>query len=265
MIPLRKVSGLSFHTRQFLLPKRGYDASECEDAIGINAGSRRFAIADGATEAFFPQNWARRLASNWVKSSAGLLAPGEFRSWVAAEGQTLHESWSELSLSWYAEEKARTGSFAAFVGLQLELEIEPPRWSAIALGDTCLFHLRNGEISQALPVTRSEDFTATPVLVPSDPAVLETTWERVVVASGQVEPDDSFVLLSDAAAAWYLMLAETKDKARLRFDRLLSEARNSELVKLFDAERDSGRIKNDDIAIVRIDLHDSHLRRILRW
>jgi hypothetical protein len=200
-----------------------------------------------------------------VKSSAGLLAPGEFRSWVAAEGQTLHESWSELSLSWYAEEKARTGSFAAFVGLQLELEVEPPRWSAIALGDACLIHLRNDEISQALPIMRSEDFNATPVLVPSDATVLETTWERIVVASGQVEPDDSLLLLSDAVAAWYLMLAETKDKARLRFDRLLTEGHKGELVKLFDAERDAGRIKNDDIAIIRIDLHDSHIRRILRW
>jgi hypothetical protein len=265
LIPLRKVSGLSFHTRQFLLPKRGYDASECEDAIGIDNGSRRFAIADGATEAFFARNWAGRLASNWVKKSAGLLTPEEFRSWVGVEGQTLHDSWNELSLAWYAEEKARTGSFAAFVGLQLELEVEPPRWSAIALGDACLFHLRNGEINQALPLMRSEDFNAAPVLVPSDSTVLETAWEKTVVASGEVEPDDSFVLLSDAAAAWYLMLVETKDEGRFRFDKLLTADRKSDLVKLFDEERDAGRIKNDDIAIVRIDVHDSNLRRIFRW
>ena len=61
-------------TRQFLLPKSGYQLSECEDAIGINAETCRFAIADGATEAFDAQSWARRLAHSWVQVEAAAPA-----------------------------------------------------------------------------------------------------------------------------------------------------------------------------------------------
>ena len=39
-------------TRQLLLPKLGHELSECEDAIAIDAERWRFAVADGATEAF---------------------------------------------------------------------------------------------------------------------------------------------------------------------------------------------------------------------
>jgi hypothetical protein len=50
-----------------LLPKMAHRLSECEDAVGIDATRHRFAIADGATEAFDARNWAQRLAQNRFK------------------------------------------------------------------------------------------------------------------------------------------------------------------------------------------------------
>ena len=99
--------------RQLLLPKLGQEASECEDVIAVDPETCRFAVADGATEAFDARNWAERLAQQWVqRQSTSTLE--EFREWVAAEGRELHDSWNGLSLSWYPEEKARTGSFCCF-------------------------------------------------------------------------------------------------------------------------------------------------------
>jgi len=248
------MSSSRFQSQQFLLPKEGHLLSECEDVIGVNALTQRFAIADGATEAFDAQSWARRLARQWVRLDRGALVPDDFRSWVAAEGRSLHDSWKNLQLSWYAEEKARTGSFAAFVGVQLEVELATPRWQAIALGDACLLHCRAGRILSALPLANHESFNASPLLVPSLGLLQDAGLRNIVVDSGVLESGDVLLLLSDAVAAWYLRLAESGDRARCCFEELLMADREDELEQLFSKERRTGRIKNDDIAVLRIEL-----------
>src|ERR671932_253708 len=100
---------------QFLLPKEGAQEAECEDAVGVNLAAHRFAVADGATEAFDARNWARRLAEGWVATEPPALSRETFGAWVAEQGVALHDSWQGRTLPWYAEEKARRGSFAAFV------------------------------------------------------------------------------------------------------------------------------------------------------
>lgn len=248
------MSTWQFQTRQFLLPKSGHQLSECEDAIGINLSARRFAIADGATEAFDSQSWARLLAHDWVSPGPADQSVDEFRAWVARQGHLLHDSWSGLRLSWYAEEKARTGSFAAFVGLQIDVEGTAPRWNVIALGDSCLIHCRNETIVTALPVSNYESFNATPPLVPSHASMQQAALEKVVSAAGVIEREDVLLLLSDAIAAWYLMLVEKDAPAIARFDLLLKSMDEPELQLLFEKDRLSGRIKDDDIAVVRIEV-----------
>lgn len=215
--------------------------------------TRRFAIADGATEAFDAQSWAKLLAHNWVQVETAVLTPEEFRAWIAIQGQSLHDSWSGLRLAWYAEEKARTGSFAAFVGVQLELEATPG-WRAIALGDACLIHCRIEAIVSTMPVAHYQSFNATPLLVPSHASMQGAVLERAVFGHGTIEAGDVLLLLSDATAAWYLMLVEKDDRTRTHFDLLLKEMRDAELAQLFESERVAGRIKDDDIAVIRIEV-----------
>ena len=248
------MSHWQFQTKQFLLPKSGHALSECEDAIGINAATRRFAVADGATEAFDSQTWARSLAHDWVELEPTEQTREEFRAWVAKRGQSLHDSWNGLRLSWYAEEKARTGSFAAFVGVQLELDEPSPSWKAIALGDSCLLHRRNEEILQALPISDYESFNATPLLVPSQLTMQDRALENLVVASGTLRDGDVLLLLSDAIAAWYLMLVEKDDQIRSAFDLLLKAGQADELRQLMEKHRLSGKLKDDDVAAIRIEL-----------
>ena len=235
--------------RQLLLPKLDHDASECEDAIAFDVHTARFAVTDGATEAFNAQQWARNLADHWVRNESTLTLE-EFRNWVAAEGRELHDSWNGLTLSWYSEEKARTGSFAAFAGVELDLKTDAPKWNAIALGDTCLLHCRGRELLKSLPLTRSESFNSAPVLVASNSALHESTMPSVVVDSGDCESGDVLLLASDATASWCLQRFENSD-----FDPdFLSHKDDEELRRFFDAERQTGRIRNDDLAIVRIEI-----------
>jgi len=235
--------------RQLLLPKLDHDASECEDAIAFDLQTARFAVSDGATEAFHAQQWARNLAEHWVRNEATLTLE-EFRKWVATEGRELHDSWNGLTLSWYSEEKARTGSFAAFVGVELDLKSSTPSWSGIALGDACLLHCRGGELLKSFPLSRSESFNSTPILVASNAALHESTMQSVVVDSGSCESDDVLLLMSDAAASWCLQRFENGD---FEAD-FLTRKDDEELRRFFDGERQTGRIRNDDLAIVRIEI-----------
>ena len=235
--------------RQLLLPKLDHDASECEDAIAFDTHTARFAVTDGATEAFHARKWARNLAEHWVKNEA-TLTPEEFRAWVATEGKELHDSWNGLTMSWYSEEKARNGSFAAFVGVELDLKTDTPSWNAIALGDTCLLHCRGRMLLKSLPLSRSESFNSAPVLVASNSALHESTMQSVVIESGSCENGDVLLLMSDGAASWCLQRFENKN-----FDaNFLTAKTDEELQRFFDDERQAGRIRNDDIAIVRIEI-----------
>jgi len=239
--------------RQLLLPKLDQEVSECEDVIAVDTQAARFAVADGATEAFDARNWADRLARHWVQRKSTLTVE-EFREWVAAEGRELHDSWNGLTLSWYSEEKARKGSFAALVGVEFDLKSELPTWQAIALGDTCLLHCRNKMLLKSLPLCRSECFNSAPVLVASDSTLHQSSMPSVVTDSGTCQNGDVLLLMSDAAAAWCLQRFETGDPD---VDQFLRTKSDEELREFFDAERMAGRIRNDDLAIVRIEIKRS--------
>ena len=237
-------------TRQLLLPKLGHEPSECEDAIAIDTQNCRFAVADGATEAFDARNWAQRLAQHWVQNQCASTLEA-FREWVAAEGRELRDSWNGLSLSWYSEEKARTGSFAALVGVELDLQTDEPSWKAIALGDTCLLHCRQGSLLKSLPLSSSDSFNTAPVLVASDSSMHEASMKSVVIDSGSCESGDVLWLLSDGVASWYL---ERFEKDDFRPSDFFETRDDDELQRFFDDERLAGRMRNDDVAVLRIEI-----------
>lgn len=241
--------------RQFLLPKLDHEASECEDVIAVNTETCRFAVADGATEAFDARNWADRLATRWVQNPSAINV-ADFREWVTQEGRELHDSWNGLSLSWYSEEKARTGSFAAFVGVELDLKNDEPSWKAIALGDACLVHCRNGALVTSFPLSRSDSFNTAPVLVASDPSMHENTMKSLVIESGNCKNGDTLLLLSDAAASWFLERLEKDDFAANDF---LQTQEDEQVRQLFDEERLKGRMRNDDLAVLRVELQQRRM------
>lgn len=248
MSSARQSSIWEVRTQHILLPKSGFAAWECEDSIGIDEQNCRFAIADGATEAFDARNWAERLAQHWVRNDSA-LTPQSFHEWVATEALELHSSWKPLTRSWYAEEKAREGSFAAFVGIELDLLSAVPAWKTVALGDACLLHCRDSALIKSLPLSSSTNFNSAPVLVASDPAIYKTTAHALVIDSGRCEDGDVLLLASDAAAAWYLERFEQHN-----LPDVVRTGDAEALAQFFENERDAGRIRNDDIAVMRLEI-----------
>jgi len=185
-------------------------------------------------------------------------------------------------LPWYAEEKRRAGSFAAFVGVRFERESEVPsgsrredgnlidassgsgnpvgasrveqglRWRAVALGDSCLVQMRAGSLLTALPVASAADFNSTPPLVPSLEAIRGAALARAVFDEGEAAEGDTLMLISDAVAAWFF---DSHERARARldeFDSLVGASENEPLAEFLRGERRERRLKDDDVAIVRI-------------
>jgi len=138
--------------------------------------------------------------------------------------------------------------------VELDLRSETPSWSAIALGDTCLLHSRQGTLVKSLPLDRSENFNSAPVLVASDSSLHESSMQSVVTDTGSCQNGDVLLLMSDAAASWCLQRFENAD---LDVGQFLSDKSDEELQEFFDTERMAGRIRNDDLAIVRIEIKRS--------
>lgn len=243
--------------RHFILPKEGSGPEECEDAVAFDAGALRFAVADGATEAFDARRWAARLAAEWVGAARAPLTAEEFGPWLKEQGEWLHASWEGRKLSWYAEEKRRAGSYAAFVGLRLEGSGRRMGWRALALGDSCLVQRRGGELVSAFPLDSHEAFNSTPPLVPSSGAQRGAALARLVGREGRAEPGDTFLLMTDALAAWYFDARARRDPGPEEFDSLLAASENNSLSHFIRRERAAARMRDDDVAVVRIEVDSS--------
>ena len=245
----RKTASAGVTVNHVLLPKQGHNLAECEDAFACNPTTMRFAVADGATESFDAASWARRLASKWVNSS-GLLSEEEFWTWLKSEGQSHNDSWDRLDLPWYSMEKRRAGSFAAFVGVEIQHD---KSWHALALGDSCLLHCRSSDLLLMFPVSGSTDFGSAPVLAPSCTELNAHARPAIRLRSGHLVEGDRLLLLSDAIAAWCIKLNEQQDHKKMSdFKDLLGD--ETAISDFLELERSAGRLKDDDVAIVCIEV-----------
>ena len=223
----------------FWMPKRGHEADEYEDAYAssqTDAFPVHVAVADGATESAFAQHWAQILANGLtaegVSDASALRAA--LPQWQARWAQAVADRTRQQP--WYAAAKAEQGAFAAMLGMALQ---PGGTWRALSIGDCCLFQFREGALLTAWPIDDPDAFTHRPELVPSrashavpEPEEAEARWE----------PDDMFLLASDALAAWLL---RTDPASALVLDEETFSAR-------VQAAREDGRLRNDDVTLLAI-------------
>lgn len=180
----------------FRIPKAGATRSEYEDAVAWSTRQRRFAVADGASASAFARLWAELLVRAYA---AGKLRAEQLQ----ADLEPLQAQWAHdveaRDLPWYAIEQVRRGAFAALVGLTIQTD---HTWSAAAVGDSCLFHLRDGQLLTAFPITSVEEFGNRPFLIGSRaPSNRDVCVHSI---TGTWQPGDTFCMMSDALAALFL-------------------------------------------------------------
>ena len=188
-------------------PKPGNAGGENEDATAADPGLLRFAVADGATEAWQSGGWASHLAAEFVRQPP---SPGNFPAWLA----TARGGWTPpaAGTAWYVEVKQEQGSFATLIGLEFRRPTKAPPgllWKAVAVGDSCLLILRGGRFEVAFPLATVSEFGSRPALVPSSTEVRCPTPEWL---AGRAEAGDLFILASDAVARYLLSLPTPADQ-----------------------------------------------------
>lgn len=253
---------MSISMQAFYLPKAGNSAEEYEDAFWPQeSGDRRFtqrfrcAVADGATETSFSGLWANQLAQAYCRQPT-------IRKFV--EGlPLLQQEWRERvnskPLPWYAEEKVRSGAFAALLGLTLRRAPEgrkyPILWDALAIGDCCLFQIRQGSLLQAFPLEQADEFNNRPFLLGTRPFPKEQMDDHVALLGGGAENDDRFYLMSDALACWFLRLLEAGEDGVARIESVATQSDFEALARETRPLRDRDNrpfLRNDDMTLLRL-------------
>ena len=184
-----------------------------------------------------------------------MIAHEEMDPWWRPLGERMQRRWGRRPLPWYAQEKAGDGAFAAFVGIQfVESGPEALHWNCVALGDACLIHKPSNGMMSSRPIDDPRGFGYHPVLIPSDPAKQVGIAEKVHVSAGRAEPGDTFLLLTDAIACWYLQACVDGSFQAEQLEQVVGVDDRRAAIGLIGAERESGRLRNDDVAVVRLDI-----------
>lgn len=231
-------------------PKRGEGAEVCEDAAAGDAARGCFAIADGAAESADAARWARLLVEEFVRDP--VVKPGLWAKVVAGIQQRWQWEVDHASgrRPWYAEAKRQQGAFATFLGLLFEETrwLGRKRWRALAVGDTCLFQVRNGRLLRALPVQRTEDFSNNPRLLGSSP---QADNQLGVSHSGDWSSEDRFWLMTDALAEWFLREVEADGQPWETLARFLAVT-DIPFAAWVDEQRDAKKMRNDDVTLLAV-------------
>lgn len=244
----------------FHRPKAGSTDVEWEDCAGHGGDpepgrAARYVVVDGATEAFDSLRWVRQLVRSFLGDDGDVppaLDPAGLDAWFGRMQQRWVDEAPREFANIFAERKFREqGSFATFLGCDVHgLGGPRPYWSAAALGDAVLFHVRRGQVVGQLPGLAAEDFGLNPDGVFTDPSTRERMRSALRTGRGELAVGDRLFLATDALAEW---LARTdRGGAGAGWDTLAAIEHPREFRRFVAAERNARRMKNDDVTLLRV-------------
>jgi hypothetical protein len=249
------------HAVAFHEPKLGSTETEWEDGAGLDPGdpatgrSPRCIVVDGATEAYDSIRWVGQLVDSFlgVEPDGGspALTGAAMDEWFGL----MQDRWVRTAPARFAsifeERKFREdGSFATLLGCEIRgLDGSRPAWAAVALGDTVLFHVRDGAVVAQFPSLGADDFGLNPDGVFTQPSARDRMRSALLLAEGRMAVGDRLYLATDALADW---MVRTEDELLWRtLDRLDHPILFRRLVA---DRRRTGEMKNDDVTLLRVQL-----------
>ena len=254
------------------LPKAGNREEEYEDALShrrvrgkLTRKVPRFAVADGATESSFSGLWARLLVNS---NSRAPLNVANVRQRVEALGRKWLRAATAKPLPWYAERKIQQGAFSTFLGLSLESNDVSTtsvggKWTSFAVGDSCLFQVRGSELVTCFPIEHADQFGYHPLLLSSIPQKNDVVWKKLseLEKTGTWLPGDTFFLMTDALAQWFLVQAEQGKQPWLflkeRVEPLELPLFSDQFEKWVNDRRDAKEMRNDDVTLLIITIGEA--------
>jgi hypothetical protein len=239
----------------FFVPKKGSPIGDWEDRVRVSTGdpasrrNPRFAMVDGATEAYDAKAWADCLVDSFVR-------PDRHQPRVDREGMVgwmgaVQNQWRTSRhrvTTLAAQRKAAEGSYATLLGGELvDLDGDRPQWHAVSVGDVVLFHVRDGMLLNHFPELRPEDFDNTPDLVHSRVEMFGVSSGGLRFSQGDLRVGDQLFVTTDALAEWLVRHCERQTWSTL--DEVDHPATFHHLISVL---RQNNEIRNDDVTLLRM-------------
>jgi hypothetical protein len=259
-------------------PKLGNGVEECEDAYSvvpcvgqdelIIAGPIVAAVADGASESILSGPWARTLVNSLTRvvhitperledghqfAETVRYAIDAWNDWLSAYLSS--REFAGNPIRWYEKPKLSKGSHAATLVASFSNSNHRYRqWHACALGDVCLFQVRDETLIRSFPLEESGKFDTSPNLIGTKDINYELLARRVRLAEGEYRDGDQFFIGSDAFSAWFLSSVESGENPWSAVREFSSDPDPERFECWSSSLRSSGLMRNDDIAIVHVDM-----------
>lgn len=234
------------------MAKLGNDPNQNEDSCGAKVESGLFVVCDGASSSYDSKRWAEHLCSRYL-ALAPTLDDISLRQWAvtAVEEFQKPESGEKGTSQWWGAAVDNRPSHATFTALRLTPSASGVAWSAAAVGDSCLVHLRpDGQtfrLVDAFPIERSGGFGGDPWLLASN---VQRTHDLPPIrfTGGTAVVGDTFLLMTDEMSRWTLSLHES---AQAIWPLLLTPDQEP-LLDLISRHRADGTMINDDMTFVGV-------------
>jgi hypothetical protein len=292
--PAMRVTTRAFHVPKRGGNEEEYEDAYFPGEFADQVGAFRCAVADGASESAFANIWAQllvrgfgkrkmriaELQTHWQKAVGGKRLPwflekkakkGAFAAFIGlsirGDGAATtrarlaaNRAVANVSASDWMPPSGGNGNGAAASsnGWRTEAGSEKGEiagtWRALAVGDSCLFQVRNDELITVGPVSVSAEFDNSPFLLGSrSKETIKRSASHVSVHSGTWSRGDRFYLATDAMSQWLLyrlendmppweMLRDLGADDTRPFDELIAEMRS---------EHD---LHNDDTTLLRVEV-----------
>ncbi len=208
---------MPFESRIFRLAKDAERPEECQDAHAVDLLRGIGVVADGVASALFSRQWAGILTGATVAEPPDPDDASSFATWLAERRRSWSEQVDVTGLAWFQKAKLPLGAFSTLLWVDVAPVEEPQpgqfgayRLRCRAIGDSCLFHVRGGELVRSFPMRESSEFEADPVVLGS----MDLSRDELMqfVALDEVcYADDLLVLCTDAVAEWTLRRIESGD------------------------------------------------------
>lgn len=219
-----------------------------------------FALADGAsTGSMLSKYFAKILVKSFSEIEKNLdsldfldsFFEKAYEEWINWKNEYIKKRNEEgRPLAWYEKESIKRGAFSTLLGLKLKKNNENNLdWESIAIGDSCLFLIRNNEIIKKFPISSSSEFNSKPNLVSEFISHNIELKNYAKFLKDIAFIGDIFLLMSDALAKWFLCEVEIGNTP---YETLLNLNYNDDFEKFIKELRKKLQIENDDTTIIII-------------
>ncbi len=224
---------MRFDFRIFTLAKDPEHPEQNQDAFAVDPRRGIATLADGVASGIFSRSWATILTESMLADTPDPADKDAWRQWLAQRRAAWSARIDVNRLAWFQKAKLKDGTFSTLLAVRL-LPVEgaspaesaspvesvspadgispdqPPAWNirGYAVGDTCLFYLREGKTVRTFPIETAAEFDADPLVIGS----VNLSRDELVGFRNFEEcgrPGDLLVHCTDAVAAWALRRSES--------------------------------------------------------